>query len=216
VDAAIAVGVRRFIQESFAPIYADGGDAWLDESSPVRPARYSRTVLDAESAAARFTMAGRIGIVLRFGALYGSDAVLAEMIEMARKRWSPLPGSSNAYWSSLAQDDAAAAVVAAIKPTVRAGTYNIADDTPLRRADWVAALARAVGVPMPKFMPTWTTNLAGSGVRLLSRSQRISNEKFRRAAGWSPMWSSALQGLELAARQCLAGGSHEQVQRRSA
>jgi nucleoside-diphosphate-sugar epimerase len=34
VDAAVAAGVTRFIQESFAPIYEDGGDRWIDESFP--------------------------------------------------------------------------------------------------------------------------------------------------------------------------------------
>ena len=29
-DAAAAGGVTRFVQESFAPIYEDGGDRWLD------------------------------------------------------------------------------------------------------------------------------------------------------------------------------------------
>src|SRR3989442_2906785 len=30
--AALASGVGRLIQESFAPIYADGGERWLDEA----------------------------------------------------------------------------------------------------------------------------------------------------------------------------------------
>jgi len=54
VDAALAEDTgQRVVQESFAPIYADGGDAWLDESSTVRPARYNRTALDAEASADR-------------------------------------------------------------------------------------------------------------------------------------------------------------------
>ena len=195
VDAAIDAGVRRFIQESFAPVYADGGDRWLHESSPLQPARSSRTVLDAEAAATRFTESGGIGIVLRFGALYGPDAVMREMIENARKGWSPLPGAPDAYWSSVAQDDAASATVAAVRSAVAAGVYNVTDNEPLQRAQWVASLVGSIGVPMPKFMPAWMTNLGGSGVRLLSRSQRISNEKFRRATGWSPKWASAREGL---------------------
>ena len=39
VDAALGSGVRRFVQESFAPIYEDGGDQWIDERWPVRPRR---------------------------------------------------------------------------------------------------------------------------------------------------------------------------------
>lgn len=200
VDAAIEAGVRRFVQESFAPIYEDGGERWIDESWPLRPARTSKTVLDAEAAIARFTTSGGVGIVLRFGTLYGPDAVLGEMIDMVRKGWSPIPGAPDAYWSSLSQDDAANATVAALASAVPAGTYNIVDDEPLRRNEWVASLARAVGAPVPKFMPTWMTNLAGSGVRLLSRSQRMSNEKFSRVASWSPKWPNATEGLGAAVR----------------
>src|SRR6185503_530985 len=45
VDAAIAVGVQRLLQESFAPAYESGGDRWIDETWPLRPAAYNRTVL---------------------------------------------------------------------------------------------------------------------------------------------------------------------------
>ena len=76
VDAALDVGVTRFVQESFAPVYEDGGDQWIDERWPMRPTKYNRTVLDAEHSAARFTMAGRTGIVLRFASFYGPDSFL--------------------------------------------------------------------------------------------------------------------------------------------
>ena len=37
VDAALAVGATRFIQESFALVYPDRGDNWIDESTPIQP-----------------------------------------------------------------------------------------------------------------------------------------------------------------------------------
>jgi 2-alkyl-3-oxoalkanoate reductase len=216
VEAAIDAGVRRFVQESFAPVYAEGGDRWLDEGLALRPARTSKTLLDAERATARFSTSGGVGIVLRFGALYGPDAVLGEMIKVVRKGWSPLPGAPAAYWSSLAQDDAASATVAALRPRVQSGVYNIADDEPLCRAEWVAALALAIGAPMPKFMPAWVTRLGGSGMELLSRSQRISNESFKRASGWSPRWTSAREGLVDAVDRWLTTQPVREELRRSA
>src|SRR6185503_2202567 len=53
--AASDAGAHRFIQESFAPVYESGGAAWIDETWPVRPAPYNRTVIDAERAAADFS-----------------------------------------------------------------------------------------------------------------------------------------------------------------
>ena len=55
MKAALVGGARRFIRESFAPIYPDQGEEWIDERAPVRPARYNRGVIDAEVAAEHFT-----------------------------------------------------------------------------------------------------------------------------------------------------------------
>src|SRR5437870_5527409 len=54
MEAALAGGARRFIQESFAPIYPDRGEEWIDERVPVRPGRYNRGVINAEAAAEHF------------------------------------------------------------------------------------------------------------------------------------------------------------------
>jgi nucleoside-diphosphate-sugar epimerase len=199
VNAASAAGVSRFIQESFAPIYEDAGDAWIDERSPVRPAAYNRTVLDAERSAERFTERGGIGVVLRFASFYGPDSmVLREMAGMVRRGWSPLPGRGDAYWSSVSHDDAASAVIAALG--IPSGTYNVSDDEPLTRREWVDALADAVGVRHPRSMPTWLARVGGSTMRLLSRSQRLSNAKLRGASGWGPTCRSAREGLAASVR----------------
>src|ERR671920_1145347 len=75
VDAALCGGAKLFVQESFAPAYPDGGDLWIDETRPLAPAAYNVSVLDAEAAAQRFTDAGGRGVVLRFAAFYGPDAL---------------------------------------------------------------------------------------------------------------------------------------------
>src|SRR5579885_2618220 len=163
--AARATGADCYIQESFAPIYADGGVQWIDETWPVAPVRYNRTILDAERAANTFTREGGRG-----------------MIAMARKGLAPMPGKPEAYISSVSHDDAASAVVAAI--TATSGTYNVVEDEPTTRAEWTAALARAVGVEQIKPIPKPLEVLGGPIVGLLGRSLRISNRKFRDVTGW--------------------------------
>ena len=187
--AASAEGVGRMIQESFAPIYPDHGDDWIDESMPVAPAKYNRTALDAERSVQQFTSSGGVGVVLRFAALYGPDALLAEMVDLMRRGWSPLPGRATAYFSSLSQDDAATAVVAALG--VPSGIYNIVEDEPMRRGDWVRSLASAAGIPEPKSLPKWVTGLGGSMMKLMARSQRISNARFKAGSGWAPRYRNA-------------------------
>ena len=206
--AARAEGLTRLVQESFGLIYPDRGDTWIDESMAVSPAGHAESVLDAERSASRFTGGGGTGVILRFAALYGPDSTLAEMIRVLRKGWSPLPGDPRAYFSSLAQDDAAAAVVAAL--SAPAGTYNIGDDAPLRRGEWAGSLASALGLPRPKPIPRWMSMLGGPAMRFMSRSERISNRKFRDATGWHPKyasvrdaWSDVVESLH-APRQSVA------------
>ena len=195
--AALANDVKTFIQESFAPIYADGGDAWLDEDAPIKPASYNRALLDAEDAVRRFTAhasAPCAGIVLRFGLFYGGDSSFTQdMIRAVRKGIAVAFGDSRGYVSSISHDDAASAVAAALG--VSSGTFNVVDDEPLRRRDYYDAIASAIGAPPPRFPPRWLWRLFGSIGETLARSQRISNARFKAASGWAPRYRSAREGF---------------------
>jgi nucleoside-diphosphate-sugar epimerase len=195
--AALANRVERFIQESFAPVYPDCGDNWIAEDTPIAPLRYNRTVADAERAATMFSEEGGIGIVLRFAAFYGPDAdQFTSLIGAVRKGWVPLPGDPAGFISSVSHDDAASAVVAAQQAPP--GFYNVVDDEPLRRRAFYDALAEYLGVARPKIPPAWMAPLLGSTGRLLARSQRMSNGKFRAAAGWAPKFPSVREGFRAA------------------
>jgi 2-alkyl-3-oxoalkanoate reductase len=195
VDAALTEGTgQRVVQESFAPIYADGGDAWLDESSTVRPARYNRTALDAEGNAARFTRAGRVGVVLRFGMLYGpEDRTTATLIESVRRGWFPLFGRPDAFCSWAEHEDAARAVLAALG--VPAGVYNVVDDEPMRRRDLANGIARLLGVRPPRLLPRWAALLGGVVGETIARSLRVSNRKLRKASRRAPRYRTAVDGF---------------------
>lgn len=192
-EAAMAEGVTRFIQESFAPIYEDGGDRWLDELAPVRLARYNRSIGDAERSAVWFTERGGTGVVLRFAAFYGPDATqLRELIASIRKGRALLPGRPEAFFSSVAHDDAATAALAALR--VPAGVYNVVDDEPVTRREYVDTLAQALGVAPPRLPPVWLSRLGGSLPETIGRSLRLSNRKLHDATGWQPQYRCVRQG----------------------
>jgi nucleoside-diphosphate-sugar epimerase len=191
--AAAAGGARRYIQESFAPIYPDCGERWIDEQVPVRPAKYSRSVLDAEAAVTHFTQQGGVGVTLRFAFFYGrDDPTLQDMARFVRRGWSPIFGSPGAYFPSLSHDDAAAAVIAALD--LPAGVFNVVDDEPLPRREFLASLAGALGVRPPGLPPRCVEKLAGSLADTLARSLRISNRKLKAESGWKPKYPSVRQG----------------------
>jgi nucleoside-diphosphate-sugar epimerase len=191
-EAAVAAGVRTLVQESFAPAYPSRSDEWIDESVPLEPSPYNRTVLDAEESVGRFTAAGGCGISLRFGAFYGPDSTqLPDMVRLLRKGWAPLP-EPHGFISSVSHDDAAAAVVASLE--VRPGAYNVTDDEPVRKKDYAGSLASLLGLGPPRFPPHWVTPLFGAPGSMLGRSLRISNQKLRTESGWRPRYPSVREG----------------------
>src|SRR5262249_19204390 len=149
VEAALSCGIARLIQESFALTYPDRGDDWIEEDRTLEPETYNRTVLDAEQAITKFSARGGGGVVLRFAAFYGPDAMQVESyIAGLRMGWAMLPGEPNAYISSISHDDAASAVAAALGAP--AGAYNVVDDEPVRRAVFFGSLAERLGLRQPK------------------------------------------------------------------
>ena len=196
-SAAASAGVHHFIQESFAPIHRDGGPDWIDERWPVKTAAYNRTVLDAEASAERFGRGGGRGLALRFAWFYGPDPMLRQILGTLRKGWMPLPGAPDAYWPAISHEDAATAVVAALRAP--GGIYEVCDDEPLVRKEFGEVCARATGAGPPRPIPRW---LSVIGLfELMSRSLRLSNAKLRAATGWAPRWRSVREGIPEAARQ---------------
>lgn len=191
--AALTAGVEVLVQESVAMIYPDGGAAWITED--VAPDRFSiaEANLAAEDNAARFTAAGGTGVVLRFGWFYGPGASHAEeFFALARRGLCVSMGPDDSYVSSIHVADGGRAVAAALDAP--AGVYNVVDDTPLTKRQYADALARAAGTPARVRAPGRAARLLGDTTLGLRRSLRVSNQRFRRATGWSPQYPSANEG----------------------
>jgi nucleoside-diphosphate-sugar epimerase len=196
VDAALAAGVETFIYPSVVFVYPDSGEGWIDAATAdLAPTPILRSTLVAEGEVARFAADGRRGIVLRMGLFYGPRAATTEeTLRLARRGVAAIFGPAEGYQPSIWTDDAAAAVVAALRATP-AGTYDVVDDEPLRRGEVAVALAQAVGRRRLLRPPTWILRLAGRRtIESLLRSQRVSNRRFRAVSGWAPAVPSARAG----------------------
>jgi nucleoside-diphosphate-sugar epimerase len=180
--AARAAGARRLVQESIAFVYADGGDAWLDEDAPVAGGGVTTTALTAERNA-RELFDGD-AVVLRFGLYMGPDSqsTLAAL-QAARDGASSALGPPGAYRPTVWLDDAAAAIAAALRAP--AGTYNVADTDPATNAEIDAALAATVG------RSALQPRAPQDGP--LARSQRVSNRRLREVSGWAPRVRAATE-----------------------
>jgi nucleoside-diphosphate-sugar epimerase len=204
--AARAAGVSRLVAQSVAFFYAPGPsgtvhgerDPLLREPQAPRPVKRSaealvtleRNVLDAG------------GTILRYGYFYGPGSAIAgdgstgEAVAHGRL---PIVGSGAGQWSFVHVDDAAAATVAALNAG-KPGVFNIVDDEPARVADWVPALAAALGARRPRKVPkmlAWP--LAGSyGVAIMTSAQGASNALAKRELGWVPRYASWRDGFRSA------------------
>lgn len=193
VDAALAAGVGRVVQESVSMIYPDRGEAWIDEDVPPDPFPRTRSSLAAEASVHRFSASGGVGVVLRFGWFYGPGAAHSEEIPaLARRHLCVVMGAADGYVSSIQVADAGAAVAAALHAP--AGTYNVVDDEPLTKGAYADALAAATGTRAWLRFPGRAALLLGHRTTSLTRSLRVGNARFRNATGWAPRYPSAREG----------------------
>jgi nucleoside-diphosphate-sugar epimerase len=195
VDAALTTGASTFVKESVSFVYPDGGDVWIDETTPPDESiAMLAPTLEGERVVDRFTAGGGRGVVLRFGSFYGPTArMVDEALRLARFRMSIVGGTPDAYVSSIHTDDVASASIAALDAP--AGIYNVVEDDPVTRREYLDEFSEAFGVRRLRPMPTWLVKLAsGSAAAAVIRSWRVSNEKLRDATGWTPKFPSVREG----------------------
>ncbi len=206
LSAGQAVGVRRFVAQSYFASYARTGAAVKSEEDPFdpAPAREMRETLAAIRHLEEAVLGARWteGIVLRYGSFYGPGTSLAPgsaQTELVRKRKFPLVGDGGGVWSFVYVADAAEATVAAVEHGSR-GVYNIVDDDPAPVAEWLPALAQELGAKKPMRVPRFIGRLfAGeAGVVMMTEVRGASNAKAKRELGWRPARPSWRQGLAAA------------------
>jgi nucleoside-diphosphate-sugar epimerase len=204
VQAARATGATRMLAQSVAFAYAPGPPGTLHrEQDPLLTdapwpfARSANAIADLERA-----ILGAGGVVLRYGYFYGPGSAIARdgsIGEDVSRRRMPIVGRGTGVWSFIHVDDAARATVAALEraPT---GAYNVVDDDPAPVAQWLPALASAVGAPRPLRIPAFIARLvAGSyGASVMTEAQGASNELIKRELGWTPEYPSWREGFRTA------------------
>ena len=165
IEAARAVGARRFLTQSIAFLYAPEGD-WVkgedarpfdDAPEPFRSA--VETLLEHEREVAESEDFD--GLVLRYGQLYGPGTYFARDGHFGRdtsRRRFPIVGPGTGTFSFLHVEDAAAATVAALERGAP-GIYNVVDDEPAPLHEWLPVYAEALGAKPPRRVPVWLAKL---------------------------------------------------------
>jgi nucleoside-diphosphate-sugar epimerase len=205
LSAGRAAGVKRFVAQSNATVYARTGGPVKGEDDPLDhdPAPEMREGVAAlrHLEAAVTSASWTEGVVLRYGWFYGPGTSIAldplgSQIELLRKRQLPIVGGGTGVWSFIHIEDAAAATVAAVEGGP-SGVYNVADDEPAPASEWAPVLAAAVGAKRPLRVPRWVVRLVGgkAAVVMMMELRGISNDKAKRELDWQLRYPSWRQGF---------------------
>jgi 2-alkyl-3-oxoalkanoate reductase len=202
--AARAIGVRRFVAQSFCgwPNDRTGGPVKTenDPLDPNPPPQLRSTLGALEHVELTMVAATDVrGCALRYGAFYGPGTFISvdgQMVKQVRRRLAPIVGSGAGVWSFLHVDDLAAATVTAIEGDAM-GIFNVVDDDPAPVCEWLPALAAAVGASKPLRMPQLLARLLLPEHLLVMMTdvRGGSNAKFKQAFGWQLRFSSWREGF---------------------
>ncbi|MCW2755561.1 MAG: NAD(P)-dependent oxidoreductase [Marmoricola sp.] len=185
--AARTAGVHRIIQESASFIYADAGDAWITEQSPIEITPATEPVAVGESHVQDYAGGFRAGVLLRFGSIIGDDPRTRFWLRAAASG-RPVGLGRPQEWAHLVHaDDLGPAVVAALHAP--SGVFNVGA-APVLRSELVEGIAKAAGAESGAFLGPVLRRLAGGRVEPLARSLRVSSDHFAAQTGWLPTHST--------------------------
>jgi len=191
--AAIASGVRRYLQQSSGFFLKAAKGTLADESSLLdvnaspSVAASARTYMELE--ARLFSSNAIEGVALRYGFFYGPKTWYhpgEAAANTVMRQQDPVVGKGEGVSSFVHINDAAVATVAAL--TAEPGVYNLVDDDPSPQAVWLPAFAKFVGAPEPPHLSE-TEALATAGedaVYYATKLSGASNAKAKRVLGWRP------------------------------
>jgi nucleoside-diphosphate-sugar epimerase len=191
--AAIATGVRRYLQQSSGFFLKATEGTLADESSPLDVTASSGVAASArtykELEARLFSSDAIEGVALRYGFFYGPKTWYhpgGSAAEMVMRQQDPVIGMGQGVSSFVHIHDAAIATVAAL--TADAGTYNLVDDDPSPQSIWLTAFARFLGAPAPPHISEAEAKaVAGDdAVYYATKLSGASNAKAKRLLGWKP------------------------------
>ncbi|WP_213805529.1 NAD(P)-dependent oxidoreductase [Granulicella sp. dw_53] len=191
--AAIASGVRRYLQQSSGFFLKPAKGTLADESSPLdinaspSVAANARTYTELETRL--FSSSAIEGVALRYGFFYGPKTWYhpgEAAANMVMRQQNPVVGQGEGVWSFVHINDAAVVTVAAL--TAEPGIYNLVDDDPLPQSVWLPAFAKFLGAPQPTHLSeAEMTAIAGEdAVYYATKLSGASNTKAKRVLGWKP------------------------------
>jgi UDP-glucose 4-epimerase len=216
VDAAVKAGVKRVILASTIAVYGPSDGKILNEDSNTQPDTfYAKTKLAAEKIIlnARCADGLSLGIVLRFGSVYGSriKGNHRRLVQaLARGRFIAVGNGSNRRTLIYDKDLACAVVLAVSHPAAAGQVFNVTDGRFHTLREIIVAMSLALGRIAPRYsLPLkpvrWAAGLVEEAARLMgcrspiaratidkyTEDIAVSGEKISRLLGFNPQYDLA-------------------------
>ena len=186
LGAARRLRIKAMVYSGSTGLFAQRDGSDVDETTPPAPATESGAILmEAEG---RLLEAARDGVparVVRLSGLYGPGR--AGIIERVRTGVLALGSGDQAFLNFCHQDDAAAAILAALDRGRDGAVYHATDAQPMRRREVVRHVAERLGIPPPRAL---------AGPDREGPDRRILGLRTRAELGLELAWPSLRQGLE--------------------
>ncbi len=182
VEAARRAGVRRLVQASASFLYADQGQEWITENSPVAITRMNEPTAVAESLVQDYACESRAGVVLRFGGIVGDDPQTRHLLRAAATGRRTGTGRPDGWAHVVHTDDLGSAVLSSL--LAPSGVYNVGA-LPVRRHTLAEAYATMAAVDGPPARTVSRRRWAGR-LEPLGRSLRVCSDHFSAQTGWRP------------------------------
>lgn len=169
--------LHRFVHISSLGVYRWGDHYGEDETVPpdyVGYDGYTTTKAQAELICQRYIDQHRLPVVvLRPGFMYGQGDrhVLPRVVETLHAGTLQMIGDGTKVLDNLYVGNLADAVLLAVENPAAVGqTYNIRDERLVDRNEYIGAVCKAIGAPMPRRVPCW---LAKHAIKPLARIARL-------------------------------------------
>ena len=173
---------KVLVSASAIGFYGDRADELLAEGSPPGRGFLADVVCQWEAATEPAAAAGIRVVLMRFGiVLSPRGGALAKMLAPFRLGAGGILGSGRQFWSWIALDDAAGAILHALTTDALRGVVNAVAPNPVTNAQFTKTLGRALSRPTIVRMPAFLLRLALGEMadELLLASTRVEPKRLR-------------------------------------
>jgi nucleoside-diphosphate-sugar epimerase len=177
-------------------VYGDHGGAWVDETTPPRPAQ-PRSIQRLATEYAWQAMgieAGAAVDVFRLPGIYGPGRSAIEQVKAGTARRIDKPGQ---VFARIHVADVAGTVLLAISRTVAGAIYNVADDLPAPTSEVVAFACELLGKPVPPALP-WeqvAPTMSDMARSFYAENRRVRNDRIKNELGVVLRYPTYREGL---------------------